>query len=80
MSIENRVLELVRSFQSDRSAAVGKLGREVELYQGGLGWDSLDAAEFSARLEAAFGADPYSEGVFPNTVGDIVGFYESRGT
>ena len=38
--------------------------------------DSLDAAELSATLEDDFGYDPYSEGLVPRTVGEVVEFYE----
>lgn len=51
---------------------------EESLYQDGLGLDSLGAAEFSARLEEAFGSDPYTAGSFPRTLGDVVKFYEKR--
>lgn len=38
--------------------------------------DSLELAELSAMLEDQFGRDPYSHGVVPSTVGEIVAFYE----
>jgi len=37
-----------------------------------LGLQSLDLAELSATLEDELGRDPYSEGVLPRTVGEIV--------
>lgn len=42
-----------------------------------LGLDSLELAELSAALEDELGSDPYSEGVIPVTVGELIGFYES---
>ncbi|HSM56860.1 MAG TPA: acyl carrier protein [Candidatus Sulfomarinibacteraceae bacterium] len=48
----------------------------ASLYEQGVGLDSLDTAAFSAMLEATFGADPYSAGVFPETIEDVVRFYE----
>jgi acyl carrier protein len=38
--------------------------------------DSLEIAEFSAVLEDDLGRDPYSEGIVPRTVGDVLAFYE----
>ena len=37
--------------------------------------DSLEVAELSAVLEDALGKDPYSEGIVPRTVGEVVEFY-----
>jgi acyl carrier protein len=40
-----------------------------------LGLDSLELAELSATLEEDLGSDPYSEGLVPATVAELVGFY-----
>ena len=40
-----------------------------------LGLDSLELAELSVMLEDRFGTDPYSAGLVPRTVGEIVAFY-----
>jgi acyl carrier protein len=37
--------------------------------------DSLESAELSAVLEEEFGSDPFSAGLLPETVGEIVEFY-----
>jgi acyl carrier protein len=42
-----------------------------------LGMDSLELAELSAILEDELGHDPYSEGIVPETVAELVGYYES---
>lgn len=42
-----------------------------------LGLDSLELAELSAALEDELGSDPYTEGLLPETVGEVVGFYRS---
>jgi acyl carrier protein len=42
-----------------------------------LGMDSLELAELSAVLEDELGHDPYSEGIIPATVSELVGYYES---
>lgn len=44
--------------------------------QDDLGLDSLELAELSAMLEEQLGRDPYTEGLVPQTVGEIVAFYE----
>ncbi len=62
--------------------AANKTGVEVTLDarlhgDEGLGLDSLQTAELSAVLEDEFGTDPFSEGVVPDTVGEIASFYTS---
>ena len=42
-----------------------------------LGLDSLELAELSAALEDDLGKDPYTEGLLPETVDEIVAFYRS---
>jgi len=42
----------------------------------GLGLDSLETAELSAVLEDEFGTDPFAAGLLPETVADIVAFYD----
>ena len=39
--------------------------------------DSLETAELSALLEDDHGRDPYSEGLMPQTLGEIQAFYAS---
>ena len=46
-----------------------------ELYDDGIGLDSLCVAELSAMLEKAYGSDPYTSKLVPRTVNDIVNFY-----
>lgn len=48
---------------------------ETRIHGDGLSLDSLETAELSASLEDEFGADPFSAGQMPETVGDIVAFY-----
>ncbi len=38
--------------------------------------DSLELADLSAMLERELGTDPYSEGLAPRTVSEVVGFYD----
>ncbi len=42
---------------------------------GDLDLDSLELAELSAGLEDTLGKDPYSQGIVPATVGELVAFY-----
>lgn len=47
-----------------------RLSRDLEL-------DSLELAELSAALEDDLGYDPYSEGIVPETLGELVGYYDA---
>jgi len=38
--------------------------------------DSLEIAELSRMLEEEFGTDPYNEGLAPETVGEVIAFYQ----
>ena len=42
-----------------------------------LDLDSLEVAELSAALEDELGRDPFSEGLIPPTIGELVAFYEA---
>lgn len=42
-----------------------------------LGLESLDLAELSAILEDDLGKDPYSAGILPATVGELIDWYSS---
>jgi acyl carrier protein len=50
--------------------------RDTPLYADGIGLDSLETAELSAVLEDEYGTDPFSADAMPQTVGDIVDFYD----
>jgi acyl carrier protein len=54
-----------------------EFGADTSLYAGGLGLDSLETAELSALLEDELGTDPFSSGVMPQTVGELIAFYDS---
>jgi acyl carrier protein len=41
-----------------------------------LGLDSLELAELSAVLDEEIGDDPFSQGVIPETVAELIGYYE----
>lgn len=48
----------------------------TSLHGEGLGLDSLELAELSAMLEDDLGGDPFSEGLMPDTVGELLAYYE----
>jgi acyl carrier protein len=48
---------------------------DTPLYADGVGLDSLETAELSAMLEDEHGSDPYSAGVMPQTLAELLGFY-----
>jgi acyl carrier protein len=77
----NRVRAVITELLEAVDKRVDDLNDEVGLYAEGLELDSLEAAELSARLEDAFGSDPFSAALaagdgMPETVGDVVAFYE----
>lgn len=45
------------------------LARDLDL-------DSLELAELSAELEERLGRDPYTEGIVPETVGELFAYYQ----
>lgn len=75
VTVETRVIETIQNLlaRSGRSVPVTAATR---LYADGLGLDSLGAAELSTMLEMAFGRDPYSEGLIPRSVAEIVRYYD----
>jgi len=50
---------------------------DLTLYADGIGLDSLDAAELAAVLEDELGSSPFDEGDMPETVGDVLAFYDA---
>jgi len=76
MSVEARVVEVVRSLLA-RYARTDPVTPQSRLYADGLGLDSLGAAELSTMLEMTFGRDPYSAGLIPRGVDEIIRFYET---
>ena len=65
---------ILRAFltRADKDATAGP---ELSLYAEGLGLDSLELAELSAMLEDELGTDPFSEGLMPETVGELLDFF-----
>jgi acyl carrier protein len=72
---EKVVVNAIRSLVKRRKGAPAEVNMDSELYDD-LSLDSLDVAELSAVLEDDLGKDPYSEGMKPRTVGEVVDFYD----
>ncbi|WP_435770485.1 phosphopantetheine-binding protein [Nocardioides sp. SYSU DS0651] len=73
----DRARSIIADFLQRANKPFEQLTDDVGLYGGGLELDSLEAAELSAMLEDELGSDPFSSGdVLPETVGEVVGFYE----
>ncbi len=75
MSIENEIVEIIRTIRKHQGHRDDAFQLDSPLYDDGIGLDSLCVAELSAMLEKAYGSDPYTSGVLPRTVRDIVSFY-----
>ncbi len=70
-TIIDTIRELLERRGADTSGITltSKLTADLEL-------DSLELAELSAVLEDDLGRDPYSEGIVPETVAELVAFYD----
>lgn len=73
---EKTVLSAVRGLLKRRKDRDLDVSLDSELYED-LQLDSLEVAELSATLEDDLGRDPYSEGLVPRTVAEVVEFYET---
>ncbi len=73
-SAETTIVTTIQELLDRRDAGdrpitpASKLTADLEL-------DSLELAELSAVLEDELGRDPYSEGIVPETVGELIAFY-----
>jgi acyl carrier protein len=81
MVSEEKVVRLILDLLADRG--IEKTANDVQtgtvLYgAGGIGLDSLDMAVLSSVLEREFGSDPFSQGIFPRTVAEILAFYAGQ--
>lgn len=74
---EQTVKSAIRKLLKRRSSEPVEVDRDADLYQD-LELDSLEVAELSATLEDDLGSDPYSEGITPRTVGEVVDYYENK--
>lgn len=75
VSVEQKVIDILQLVLKHQDKPAQEITLGIPLYDEGLGLDSLCVAELSALLEKTFQKDPYTEGVLPETVADIVAFY-----
>jgi acyl carrier protein len=83
MVIESRsvdpqvVLNVIREFleRSNRGHVLATPETRLHGDDNALNLDSLETAELSAILEDSLGFDPFSVGLLPRTIGDILAFY-----
>jgi hypothetical protein len=77
-AVQQEVEDLFRVFMEDRGTPVEAVDTKLALYEQGYGLDSMDTATLSAMLADRFEKDPYSNGKFPGTVDDIIGWYAAE--
>jgi acyl carrier protein len=68
--------QAVRAFVTRVKPDVSDFDLDTPLYAGGVGLDSLEAAELSAVLEDELGSDPFTADEMPQTLRDILSFYD----
>ncbi len=71
---ETIIVETIRALLARREAADTPIEATSSLHED-LGLDSLELAEVSSVLEDTLGRDPFSEGVIPETLGELIEFY-----
>lgn len=71
---EQTIVGIIRRLLALRGATEVEVTRDSNL-TADLDLDSLELAELSAALEDNLGRDPYSEGLVPVTVGELVAYY-----
>lgn len=72
--VEATIVSAIRSIVDRRSSDEITIVRTSNLYDD-LSMDSLEVAELSSVLEDDLGSDPYSAGLLPQTVAEIMSFY-----
>ncbi len=65
----------IRALLARRNVEDLDFANDADLFND-LEMDSLELAELSAALEDELGNDPYSEGLMPRTVADVLAFYD----
>ena len=75
MSKENEIIQIIKNILENQALPETEVELNSELYDNGIGLDSLCVAELSAMLEKTYGQDPYTSGAMPQTVYDVVAFY-----
>lgn len=78
MGSEQEIISMIKTILQHQGLPETEVLLSSELYDDGIGLDSLCVAELSAVLEKAYGRDPYTSKVLPRTVADIVDFYSDQ--
>jgi acyl carrier protein len=69
--MEQKLLEIINTVLSNRGKEQLKsLNTNIQL-RNDIGFDSLDLAELTVRIEAEFGVDIFEDGIV-STIGDII--------
>ncbi len=76
MNKEAEIIEMIQTILKHQGLPEVEVSANSELYDEGIGMDSLCVAEFSSMLEKAYGKDPYTSKVLPNTVQEVISFYD----
>jgi acyl carrier protein len=76
-SPRSRAEETIKRFLS-RTSKDAEVGPETSLFADGIGLDSLETAELSAMLEDELGADPFSDGLTAQTIGQVLDYYSDE--
>ena len=74
-STEDIIVGIIVELIHRRGEGQVTVGPETSLLSE-LEMDSLELAELSTALADDVGPDPFSEGLFPDTVAELVAFYE----
>jgi acyl carrier protein len=77
MSIRSTVISQIQQVAAEQKKTLAPLTDDLSLLDSGL--DSLCFAILVARLEDVIGVDPFASAAdakFPNTVGELIAFYE----
>ena len=73
--VQDKVIKVISLLLERADKSDVDVTLQSQLHGDGLGLDSLESAELSAVLEDEFGTDPFSAGLMPETVAEIVDFY-----
>lgn len=79
-STQHLAEQTVRAFVARVKPEAPELTLDTSLFAEEVGLDSMDAAELSATLEDALGADPFAGEVMPQTMRDIIGYFDDAAT
>lgn len=73
---EQVVLAAIEGLLAQRGGVAPAVRRESNLLDD-LDVESLELAELSVTLSEELGRDPFTEGIFPETVAELLAFYGS---